>query len=173
MTTDVGMDSLTLRTRWLILSVWLFLLACGAAVMVLWPLGTRGWHWWVPIVGVAAVGGLGGGAAVTLSARASWASYAAVLAGLDRDQRRQLARVWRRGPVPADTDVLTAALRYHALSKQYRLRTQKRRRRGALLGGIAAVAVACLQLYADQSGALPLLVGCAVSAVFGLALIHR
>lgn len=54
------------------------------------------------------------------------------LDGLSVEQRRQLSRVLRRGAVPSDPAVLTAAVRLHDLGEHYRLARRRRRTTGAL-----------------------------------------
>lgn len=127
------------RTRWLLHAVWGFGWTAGYAALTLIPLGVQGYRWWAPIIGFALLAGLAVGALAAWMDRRVVASYAAVLDGLTADQRGQVTRIWRRGPVPTDPMVLTAALRLHDLSESYRRGNQSRRKTGVVLIVIATV----------------------------------
>lgn len=127
------------RTRCGFSAGWGFLWCLGYASVTLIPLGARGYRWWLPIVGFSLLVGLSTGALTAWMERGVAASYAAAPDGLSADQRRQVAKVWRRGPVPTDPAVLIAVLRLHGLLDRYRQASRSRRVAGAVLVGIATV----------------------------------
>lgn len=112
------------HTRWLLNAVWAFVWSLGYAVLTFIPLGVHGYRWWLGIIGSALLMGVAVGALAAWLDRRTAASYAAVLDGLTPGQRRQVTRIWRRGPVPTDPMVLTAALRLHDLGEHYERRRQ-------------------------------------------------
>lgn len=137
-------------TRWLLNAAWAFIWTVGYGALTLVPLGVHGYRWWLAIIGFALLVGLAVGGLSAVLNRRFVASYAAVLEGLTADQRRQVTRIWRRGPVPADPMVLTAALRLHDLVERYRRDNQSRRKSGLVLVVISMVLLVVSTIGAHQ-----------------------
>lgn len=127
------------RTRWLFSAGWAFVWSLGYAAATLTPLGAHGYRWWVPIIGFTLLMALAIAVLTMLLDRSTASGYRAVLDGLTSEQRRQVGRVWGRGPVPTDPAVLTAALRLHDLLERQRQGNRRRRITGVVLVGIATV----------------------------------
>lgn len=142
------------RTRCWFSAGWGFLWCFGYASVTLIPLGARGYRWWLPIVGFSLLVGLSTGALTAWMERGVAASYAAVLDGLSADQRRQVAKVWRSGPVPTDSAVVIAVLRLHGLLDRYRQASRSRRVAGTVLVGIATVMLVAAAI-ADRHAVSP------------------
>ncbi|TQK31852.1 hypothetical protein FBY28_4897 [Arthrobacter sp. SLBN-53] len=156
------------RVRILFNAGWALLWSLGYGAATLVPLGVHGVGWWLSIVGVSVL------VAVAVAVLTAWsssrfgASTEAVLGSLNADQRRQVARVWRRGPVPADPVVLTAALRLHDIVESSRQATRRSRIvAGSLIGaGVVMILVgAALSKFRTLPGSGPVLVALAVVAV--------
>lgn len=116
---------MTERTRWLIASGLMFVWLFGYSVWSLYRYGysLHHWPWWLTCAaGSAAVGLLVGWVSV-LTSRPMIATQREVVAGLDDEQRRQVGRAWKRGPIPDDPAVLIVVLRRCDLAVQYRRRT--------------------------------------------------
>lgn len=123
------------RARWIVLSAWcgLWLPGYSALQLIRYGYGSHQWAWWLLWAAASAGLCLLIGWFSVVNGRQVLATQREAIAGLDQQQRRQLARVWRRGPVPEDPAVLAAALRFHDLSEQYRRRSLRRRKVAAAI----------------------------------------
>lgn len=117
------------RTRWLIASGLMFTWFFGnsARELIRAGYGVGGWPWWLLAAATAAVVSLATGWISILTARPVIATQREAVAGLDDQQLKQVARAWKRGPVPGDPEVLVAVLRRRDLSEHYRRRTLRLR----------------------------------------------
>ncbi len=109
-----------MRVRILFNAGWALLWSFGYGAATLVPLGAHGVGWWLSIVGVSVLVAVAVALMTAWSSRRFGARTEAALSGLTADQRRQVARVWKRGPVPADPVVLTAALRLYDIVESSR-----------------------------------------------------
>ena len=103
--------------RWLVnASVAALTLTVVGALLLPNIVATIGWLWALVAVLVFS---LAFAAAMVIVQNPVRRSYAAALAGLNPQQRRQTAKALRRGEVPGDPRVLTAAIRVGTLSQAY------------------------------------------------------
>ena len=108
------------------------------------------WPIWVDAIGLA-IFGLVAGIPITLLGRPVVRTYATVLEGLTAAQRTATARALRRGPVPTDPAVLTAAVRASDLARAHRNRvTPTGRRLTWVLIGLFAVPLPAVEFMTDQ-----------------------
>lgn len=156
------------RVRMLVNAGWALLWSLGYGAATLVPLGAHGVGWRLSIVGVSVL------VAVVVAAVTAWSTHRfgarteAVLGSLTADQRRQVARVWRRGPVPADPVVLTAALRMYDMIESSRQTTRRTRIVAGSLVGVGVVVIllgVALSKFRTLAASGPVLVAVAVVVV--------
>lgn len=153
------------RVRILFNAGWALLWSVGYGAATLVPLGAHGVGWWLAIVGVSVLLAVAVAAVTAWSSRRFGASTEAVLSRLTADQRQQVARVWRRGPVPADPVVLTAALCLYDIVESSRQATRRSRIVAGFLIGAGVVMIlvgAALSKFRTLPASGPVLVALAV-----------
>lgn len=109
--------------RWLVAAFWVAAAYIAfAALLIPSFFKALGWTWgpiWITGFSLIAT------ALLTHDQRPIQQRFAAAVAGLNRPQRSRVVKALRRGEIPADPQVLAAAIRVGALSKAYRRRASR------------------------------------------------
>lgn len=150
---------MTERTRWLIGSGLMFAWTFGISAWTLtrYGYGIHDWLWWLVCAVVGAAVSLTVGWISVFTTRQIVAAQRDAVAGLDQEQLDELARAWKRGPVPDDPAVLVAVLRRRDLLEHYRRRTLRMRFVVAALLGVRAFAAVLVNFTRHNYGATVLI----------------
>jgi hypothetical protein len=143
-----------IRNRFWLLPLWvqglvraaIFAIAVGGVVSVLYPMFVYRMGWPLTALSVIALCGTAIGAALYIQRPVRQRAYQA-LGGLDRPGSLAALEALRTGEVPADPDVLAAAIRAGALVQAYRHKTTRTQRAAQRLIPAVAITAGVVELF--------------------------